>query len=341
MITRDGLPESVEDARERIYAPVAGELDQVILNIGSVAAGRDETQQHPEIEERLEHVLSAPGKRVRPAITLLAQRLWGRPSDARSVNMSTAVELLHIATLVHDDTVDRAATRRGRATASKLWGGTVAVLLGDYVFASSAIFVCETNSVRLIRRFAETIAELARGELKELAGAWQPSATRDAYYERIFDKTASLFATAAESGAILGEADEEDVQRLRSFGHSLGMAYQVYDDLLDFESTSQTLGKPAGHDLPSGILTLPAIIALEGGSGRQPLFDYLGAEPAQRPALLAGTVGAIRSCGALPEARSIAEDFSHKAMIALSAQRPSQELECLKELTAYLLGRRN
>ena len=341
MITREGRPESAEAVRERIYAPVADELDQVILNIGSVAAGRDESQQHPEIEARLEHVLSAPGKRVRPAVTLLTQRLWGRLSDERSVNMATAVELLHIATLVHDDTVDRAATRRGRATASNLWGGTVAVLLGDYVFASSAIFVCETNSVRLIKRFAETIAELARGELKELVGAWQPSADRDGYYERIYDKTASLFATAAESGAVLGEAAEEDVQRLRSFGHSLGMAYQVYDDLLDFESTSRTLGKPAEHDLPSGILTLPAIIALEGGPGRQPLLDYMGAEPSQRPVLLAGTVDAIKSCGALHEARAVAADFSHKAMSALSVQRPSQELDCLKELTAYLLGRRS
>jgi geranylgeranyl pyrophosphate synthase len=340
MVTRESPIESTA-AKDRIYEPVASALEAVVLNIASVPAGCGAGPQPPEVEERLAHVLSAPGKRVRPAVTLLAQRLWGRPTDERTINMATAVELLHIATLIHDDTVDSAATRRGRATASNLWGGTVAVLLGDYVFASSAIFVCETNSVRLIKRFAATIAELSRGELMETAGAWQPSATRESYFQRIYDKTASLFATAAESGAVLGEADEGDIGRLRDFGVNLGMAYQVYDDLLDFWSTSQALGKPAGHDLPSGVLTLPAIIALEGGTGRQPLLDYIGAQQAQRAALLPRTIDAINTSGALSEAKSIAGDFTRKAAGALSSLPPSRELDSLRDLTDILLSRRS
>ncbi len=329
----------LEAVKERVYAPVADALDQVVLNITSVPVGHN--RHPPEIEERLAHVLSAPGKRVRPATTLLVSKLWGRPVDERTVNMATAVELLHIATLVHDDTVDRADTRRGRATASNLWGGAVAVLLGDYVFASSAIFVCETNSVRLIKRFAETIRELARGELHELLDAWQPDVSRGDYFRRIYDKTASLFSTAAESGAVLGEADEEDIARLKQFGYNVGMAFQVQDDVLDFESTSSKLGKPAEHDLAEGVLTLPAIIALEGGQARQVLLDYLAAPQDARVSLLPKAVTAIRKSGALDEARAAANDFSAKAEAALMPLAESAERESLLTLAESLLRRRS
>ena len=182
-------------AYEQIYDPVASDLAKVI---DAIVAVSDQKATHPEgVGDRLSHVLATPGKRVRPAITLLASRLWGRIPDDRTIKMATAVELLHIATLIHDDTVDSADTRRGHATASSLWGGNFAVLLGDFVFATSALFVCDTNSVRLIRRFAETITELARGEMDEILRAGDADFTRDEYLTRIYDKTASLFSTAA------------------------------------------------------------------------------------------------------------------------------------------------
>jgi geranylgeranyl pyrophosphate synthase len=324
---------------ERIYAPVAEELDAVVLNMASVPVGRNENS--PEIEGRLAHVIAAPGKRVRPAITLLASRLWGRPADQRVIDMATAVELLHVATLIHDDTVDSADTRRGRATASSLWGGNVAVLLGDYVFASSAMFVCDTGSIRLIKRFAETITELSRGELNETLDAWRPTVTRDDYFRRIYDKTASLFATAAESGAVLGEADEAQINLLREFGRNLGMAFQVQDDLLDLEATQDDLGKPASHDLASGVLTLPVVIALEGGPGRQPVLDYLGASPSQRPCLLPGVVESLQAQGAIRASHAVAEDLSGKARAALARLPDCYELDSLVSLTDFLLHRRS
>ncbi len=350
MITRDRGAEAVdlerrqpgteaEANRDRIYAPVSRELELVMFSIASVPEASSE--RSPEVEEQLAHVLSAPGKRVRPAITLLASKLWGRPADERAINMAAAVELLHIATLLHDDTVDGAATRRGRSTASSLWGGSVAVLLGDYVFATSAMFVCETNSVRLIKRFAETITELSRGELVEIQDVWRTTVTREQYFQRIFDKTASLFATAAESGAVLGEADEEHIALLRDFGKYLGMAYQVHDDLLDFDATSLDLGKPAGHDLASGVLTLPSIIALENGSARMPVLDYLLAGPLERPALLRPAVDAIRSMGALAEARMVAEEFTERARRAVSQLPPSPERDSLLGMTGLLMQRRS
>ncbi|MEX0762985.1 MAG: polyprenyl synthetase family protein [Dehalococcoidia bacterium] len=323
--------------QERIYAPVARDLDAVIQGIAAVSGGSD--RNPPEVEERLAHVLATSGKRVRPAITLLASRLWGRTPDERTIKMAIAVELLHIATLIHDDTVDSADTRRGRATASNLWGGNVAVLLGDYVFATSAVFVCETNSVRLIKRFAETIAELSRGELHEILSAWDPAAAREQYFSRIYDKTASLFSTAAESGAVLGEGDEECVLRLRDYGRDLGIAYQVLDDLLDFESTSDQLGKPAAHDISEGVLTLPAIIAMENGYATSAISDFFAAEGARRDALLPRVFDEISASGALEEARAIAHDYIKRARGSLNGLPPSESLRSLTALADFVRDR--
>jgi len=327
------------EAHEHIYTPVARELEQVFEAIIGVAEGEAE---HPaELDERLLHVLAAPGKRVRPAITLLTSQLWGRPPDERTIKMATAVELLHIATLIHDDTVDSADTRRGHATASSLWGGNVAVLLGDYVFATSAKFVCDTHSIRLIRRFAETIAELSRGELHEILKAWQPGIDREQYFIRIFDKTASLFATSAESGAVLGDADEDATAQLRDYGYNLGMAYQVFDDLLDYESTSEQLGKPACHDLSEGVMTLPAIIAYESGSARDEIDALFETPQGERSVPLQRAVEAISRSGALDEARSVAKDFASRSAMALADIRPSRSLDSLLELARYASNRRS
>lgn len=326
------------EAHEHIYTPVSRELEQVFEAIVGVA---EEEAEHPaELEDRLAHVLAAPGKRIRPAITLLTARLWGRTPDERTIKMATAVELLHIATLIHDDTVDSADTRRGHATASNLWGGNVAVLLGDYVFATSAKFVCDTHSIRLIRRFAETIAELSRGELHEVLRAWQSGTTREQYFTRIYDKTASLFATSAESGAVLGEADEESIDRLRDYGYNLGMAYQVFDDLLDYESTTEELGKPACHDLAEGVMTLPSIIAYENGGARDEIEALFETPEGERAEPLQRAVEAISRSGALDQARAVADDFARRSYDALAGMPPSQSLDSLVELARYASNRR-
>ncbi|MCH8277705.1 MAG: polyprenyl synthetase family protein [Proteobacteria bacterium] len=201
--------------QESIYEPVSAGLQTVVDEIASIAgqtpgnASQNSFDSAIDLDAQLGHVLATPGKRVRPALTLLSSRLWGHDIDERSIKMATAVELLHIATLVHDDTVDHADTRRGHQTASKLWGRNVAVLIGDFIFATSAMYVCDTDNISLVRRFAETITELARGELNEIYTAWQPGVPLEEYNQRIYDKTASLFCTAAESGAVLGEVDDD------------------------------------------------------------------------------------------------------------------------------------
>lgn len=321
-----------------LFTPVEAELTQVITALSMVASSDDSVARSAgsdAVAERIEHILGVPGKRVRPAITLLCARVSGDKDPAKAITMATAVELLHIATLVHDDTVDSADLRRGRATASNLWGRNVAILLGDYLFAASARFVCATGNVQVIDRFAATIMELSKGELTELLDAGNASVSRAAYLDRIFNKTASLFMTASESGAVLGGAESENVRRLRDFGYNLGMAYQVMDDLLDFDSTSEQLGKPAGHDLANGVLTLPAILLMERLGPKNPIADYLSCNPDDRALEMARAIKEIRSRGILEECRAVVDGYVRAAQTSLSQFEESAELESLTGLAEF------
>jgi len=247
----------LDERTASIYAPVQDGLARVDDRLRSLA----ETETYP-VQPLLQYVTDNGGKRVRPAITLLAAQFHPHDEE-RPIIMASAVELLHLATLIHDDTVDNSPMRRGRATVSNTWSPHVAVLFGDYVFATSATFVCDTNNIRVIRRFSETIMELASGQLMEYYTSFDASQARDIYQDRIYRKTASLFCTASESGAVLGEAPENEVEALRDYGYNIGMAFQVRDDLLDFQGDPSNLGKPVGSDLLNGVLTLPTIMLME------------------------------------------------------------------------------
>jgi geranylgeranyl pyrophosphate synthase len=326
--------------QESIYQPVAEDLQAVIAEITTIAdkAPENAPEHAQDLDAQLRHVLATPGKRVRPALTLLASRLFGNGSEEMPIKMATAVELLHIATLVHDDTVDHADTRRGHQTASKLWGRNVAVLIGDFIFATSAMYVCDTNNVRLVRRFAETITELARGELNEIYTAWQPGVSLEDYNQRIYDKTASLFCTASEGGAVLGGGDDDQVENVRNYGYNIGMAYQVYDDLLDYRATSEQLGKPAGHDLGEGILTLPAIIAAENGASED-IVALMTAPEEARPDLLPIAVEAIKQSGALEQTHKVATDYIDTAVRSLDGIPRGESLDSLLSLAEYVQTR--
>ncbi len=181
------------------------------------------TTETSAVQPLLKYVTEVGGKRVRPAITLLCAQF--HPHDeAGPIIMASAVELLHLATLIHDDTVDNSPTRRGRATVSNTWSPYVAVLFGDYVFATSATFVCDTNNIRVIRRFSETIMELASGQLMEYFTAYEAAQAKELYNDRIYRQTASLFCTASASGAVPGGSSDTAVQALRDVGYNVGMA---------------------------------------------------------------------------------------------------------------------
>ena len=251
-----------------IYKPVQEELlavEQKLLSLAQTSI--------PHLKPVLDHALAGGGKRIRSALTLLSSTFYPRNNEA-PITMASAVELLHLATLIHDDTIDDTDTRRGQETIKNRWGDHIAVLLGDYVFAASATFVCDTQNVRVIRRFAETIMELAAGQIIEYFSCYQPEKARELYQDRIYRKTASLFCTASETGAILGNAPEQQVQDLKTYGYNVGIAFQVVDDLLDVEGNAVLLGKPVGNDLQHGVLTLPSIMLLERYPDSNPINDF-------------------------------------------------------------------
>lgn len=319
------------EAPAPLFPSLRRELDLVEENLREVS----ESAPLP-VQPILEHALGAPGKRMRPAIAIAASQVYPGPVDA-PVLVATGVELLHIATLVHDDTVDDTPLRRGRSTVARAWGAPMAVLAGDYIFAAAARYVCRTGNLRVVERFTQTIMDLSSGELIERFTAYDWRQTRQQYEERIYQKTASLFAASAEVGALLSEASAEGVAALTHYGRSVGMAFQVVDDILDFQGTADEVGKPVGQDLAHGTLTLPAIIALERYPKDNPiaaLFAGEAPEENQRRAL-----ELVRNSGAIEEAYGAAAAFCRQATEALAALPESSAKRLLVETAEFALER--
>ncbi|MSP79167.1 MAG: polyprenyl synthetase family protein [Dehalococcoidia bacterium] len=317
----------------RLSPTVLEDLAQVELQIKGFA--KDEATQ--EMRTMLAHVLDAPGKRLRPLLTVIASR-FGEGNRELAVLMASAVELLHMATLLHDDMVDAATTRRGRATMNAKWGPHEAVLIGDYLFAASATLVCDTKNVRVIRRFAQTIMDLSSGQLQERINSYNAAQTREQYWQRISGKTASLFATSLESGSILGGAKEPVVQALKSYGYNLGMAFQVVDDILDFEGDPEELGKPVGEDLANGVLTLPAIMLLERYPKDTCIRDYC--QDHTRKDRLRASVEMVRGSGIIRDAYQVATEFRDNAVAALANVPAIPERGILQEVTSFVIQRK-
>ena len=315
------------------YAPVADQLLRVRARLLELTDG-----QSPFLSELLVHVLDTTGKGIRPAITLLSSGF--HPNDGtRAETMAVAVELLHLASLVHDDTVDNALVRRGKATVGNIWGRNAAVLVGDFIFATSAVFVCDTGNVQVIRRFSETIRELSSGELDEMAGAYNYRGTREDYFKRIYGKTASLFRTSSESGAVLSRASDDQVSALNDYGYNLGMAFQITDDILDFQGSAEEAGKPVGNDLSQGVLTLPAIIAIERNPEDNPVIS-LCRRPGD-PEVLAAAVEFCQDSSVMDEASAVADRYTGLALESLVQLEQNMARDSLEALVTALVGRRS
>jgi geranylgeranyl pyrophosphate synthase len=316
---------------QAIFQPVATEIPLVEERLKAVAE-----VDFPQLAQLLGHVLHGEGKRIRPALTLLAGRFHHYDLELL-IPMATAIELFHTATLVHDDTIDSSATRRGLPTLSTIWGNEVAVLAGDYLFAKSADLVATTGNIRVITLFAQTLMTICRGELEENFSACDPQQSCHQYYQRSGKKTASLFSAAAESGAILSQAPEEAVQALKSYGYNLGLAFQIVDDIFDFTADEGELGKPVGGDLLQGVLTLPAILFLEHLPDDNPIKEILAGR--DKEANLKRAIESIRNSPIIAESYGIAQDFSAKASHALQVLPDNPSRRALLELADYVIQR--
>lgn len=294
--------------------------------------------EFPLLRGAVQSLLRAGGKRLRPAVAILASQFYAPQAD-KVISAAAAIEMLHTATLVHDDMIDRANTRRGHPTLNSRWGSEATVLTGDYMFAVSASLAAETDSVPVVQIFSRALMTICNGELRQLLADRQWPPTREAYDKRIYSKTASLFAASAEVGAVLSAAPPDKVAFIRRYGRNLGMAFQIVDDVLDYVGDPSELGKPVGSDLSQGIITLPALRYLE--HGYTPETDALirrAAEGDQQAVQQAVT--AIVASGAADGALEEAAEYVREAHAALEALPACPSRDILAQLADYVVARR-
>lgn len=315
------------------YGPVQEDLALVEEMLESL-----KRVDYPPLAQMLSLALAGGGKRLRPAVTLLTGKFGSYPLD-KLVALATSIELLHTATLVHDDVIDNAHTRRGRPTTNSAFHNSTSVMLGDYMFAHAADLVCRTASIRVIRLFSRTLMAMAHGEIHQDLSAYDASQTIRSYLQRIGGKTASLFVAAAEGGAIIAEVPEDGIEALGNYGYNLGIAFQIVDDILDFVGDEAEMGKPAGSDLMQGTLTLPSLLLMERYPSDNPIAKLFTSRRRQQH--LARALEMIRNSTIIDDSYAVARDFSQRAIAALERLPAIPARNVLADLALYVLDRRS
>ena len=315
-----------------IYQPIREDLIKVEDKLRSVSK-----VDFPWLSDLLAYSLKGGGKGIRPAFVLLSGKFYDYNLDYL-LPMATAVELLHTATLVHDDAIDKSLIRRGRATVYKVWDGDKAVLLGDYLFAKAEEFAAATGNLQVIKLSAQTLQVISSGELNQAFNAFNLEQTRQHYLQRISSKTASLFSTATESGAILSQAPEESIKVLKDYGYNLGIAFQIVDDILDFISTEEELGKPIGSDLAQGTLTLPSMILLERYPEDNPVKRLFQNRDKQEN--IKQAIELVRNSSIIEECYAVASEYCARACRNLNLLPENASRQALIELANYVVNRK-
>jgi geranylgeranyl pyrophosphate synthase len=317
-----------------LFGPVAE--DMILVEDLLEATKRVEL---PPLKRMLDHALEARGKRLRPGLVLLAGT-FGDYNLNRLVPLGAAIELLHTASLVHDDVVDGATSRRGRPTTNALFDNAITVLLGDYMFANAAELVTRTGSIHVTRLFALALMKMTSGELDQDAAAFDVGRDIQHYLWRIGGKTAALFANATEGGATLAGCDDSMVENLRSFGYNLGMAFQIVDDILDYTGDEKVMGKPVGSDLLEGTLTLPALLHLERYPRDNPIKKFIIARR-DRDARLREAIDAICTSEVVDVSMDMAREYVRRGTDAIDSLPATEARRCMIDLGDYILTRRS
>lgn len=294
-------------------------------------------EQHPDLKSALEHLLSAGGKRIRPTLGLLVGNMLGAPEE-KLVTLGASVELLHTATLVHDDLIDGALLRRGMPTLNARWSPAATVLTGDFLFARAAKLAAETDYLPLMKLFADTLATIVNGELAQMFSA-RGVIDRNNYYNRIYAKTASLFEMSALAASMVATEEEEVRSAMKAFGYEVGMAFQIVDDILDFTGDQSTVGKPIGSDLLNGLVTLPAIYFAEANRYDDDIMS-LPEGGWKDTARVQRLVDAIRQSRAVEQSLEEARNAVSRALAALEVAPASPEKDALEDLAKFIVDRK-
>ena len=291
---------------------------------------------HEDLAAALDHLLSSGGKRIRPVVALLTGSMLGADTDLL-ITLAAAIELLHTATLVHDDLIDGSLLRRGYPTLNAKWSPAATVLTGDFIFARAAKLAAETNSVEVMSLFAQTLATIVNGEITQLFVNHAPINRQD-YFDRIYAKTASMFELASTAAAILSQVSEDDQEAMHNYGYEIGMAFQIVDDVLDFTGEQETVGKPVANDLRQGLITLPAIIYLESHP-EDPNGHLFGIGNYFNEERVMGLAKAIRESSAIDKALEEARTFAERGLEALATFPASTERKALEDLANFIVHR--
>jgi octaprenyl-diphosphate synthase len=291
------------------------------------------------IPELAGHLVSAGGKRVRPMLVLIAARLCGY-QGVRHVKLAAAVEFIHTATLLHDDVVDESDLRRGLATANAIWGNKASVLVGDFLFSRAFQLMVEDGSLEVLDILATASAVIAEGEVAQLITANDTETSEAAYLEVITAKTATLFAAAAQLGAVVAERPRAEADALRTYGRNLGIAFQLIDDVLDYSAREVVLGKTVGDDFRDGKITLPVVLALQRGSAEERRFWRRTLEQGeQREGDLARAIELLERHRALADSFARAAEVGAAARQALAPFPPSAPKDALLSVVDFCIER--
>lgn len=286
------------------------------------------------------HLVHAGGKRIRPGLCILAARSGKNFSLERILPLAETLELIHTASLVHDDVIDGAGTRRGAETANARWGSQIAILSGDYIFARAfALIATEGYGGYILKRLSELVCNLSIGEIIQNEMIYKASRDLDAYYERIQKKTADFLEICCELGAVVGGLDPADAKALARYGHAIGMAFQITDDILDILQTEEQIGKPAGNDIRQGIVTLPVIRALSVSSDAKEL-ETIVTDRKMTDEDVRRALAIVRETDGVDFAMKRADDYLAHAKEILPASLPKEVREAY-EMVADFIGDRD
>ena len=291
---------------------------------------------HPSLDDALSHLLSSGGKRIRPTIAILAGKMLDVDMEFLILH-AAAIEMLHTATLVHDDLIDGALLRRGIPTLNARWSAGATVLTGDYIFARAAYLAAQTGSLALMESFARTLMTIVNGEVTQLFEI-EPADLERSYFDRIYAKTASLFEVSTEGVALIGDCDEDTIETMRNFGYNIGLAFQIVDDILDFTGDQESVGKPVGSDLRQGLLTLPTLLYLETLEQGAELARSLREQRVEEREL-EGIIEHVRTSSAIGRSMQKAQMFIERGEELLSLMPETPEREALTDIARYVVRR--
>ncbi len=298
------------------------------------------TQLHSDValvSQIADYIISAGGKRIRPALVLLMAKAWGYQGEDH-YKLAAVVEFIHTATLLHDDVVDESDLRRGRKTANAMFGNAASVLVGDFVYSRAFQMMVSVNSMRVMQILADATNVIAEGEVLQLMNMHDPDVTEERYLQVIRSKTAKLFEAATELGSLIAGAPEQQVAAAAEYGRSLGTAFQLIDDVLDYSGDSSAIGKNVGDDLREGKPTLPLIYLMQHGTSQQRELVracIANGDEAHFDQVLA----AITSSGALDYTRRQAEAARDRAIEAINGLPSGTGKEALQSLANFAVDR--